>query len=437
MTLLETLSLRQRVVTPDFRDTRALEAAVESVKQAFPDYERSRGLTVEEIIEKLSANISSWQWSNVKVGDLAVAMKAVFSGNAVAESVVSDFLAREAECTTNVSLLAPACDAYLDGWERSSDRTRWLAELLRRRIDDLPVAWKRCFTNLPEFLDFDDAPRLLAAKMSAERDPYAWLVASGIVAPHSGRLMHELHAAWLEALPEPKTSAQVDQVFSWMFPASGHPLDGERAAECLEKLLRPWVAAQPPSDLRAKLLDRVVEAFGDPRNQRADFWAHVAEPCRRVVVRWLAGASMDALLAIITKSTSNHMWPPRHSFWKGLYDRGLIDEAWVALSPRAFNGAKTMFAETGNEIYRMVSLQSAKSRRDTCLLIMRIGRYTVLEGSHDYRVHVFQHTDPLAPRLYEDEYDAESLILPQHHGDTRTHDAHYGWTRWVERRILR
>ncbi|MBP1844340.1 hypothetical protein J2046_002599 [Rhizobium petrolearium] len=74
---------------------------------------------------------------------------------------------------------------------------------------------------------------------------------------------------------------------------------------------------------------------------------------RKVVVRWLAGESIDALLAIITKSTQTHMWPPRHVFWKGLYDKGFVEEAWVALSPAAIRNAAVMFEETKDPIYTM------------------------------------------------------------------------------------
>jgi hypothetical protein len=157
-----------------------------------------------------------------------------------------------------------------------------------------------------------------------------------------------------------------------------------------------------------------------------------------VVVRWLAGESIDALLAIITKSTQTHMWPPRHVFWKGLYDKGLIDEAWVALSPAAIRNAAAMFEETKDQVYTMTGRQVAGSnRKETCLLIMRIRRYTVVEGSHDYRIHVFHSSDPAAPSLYQDAYDAEKMILPANHQDTRIHDGYDHWHRWVEQRILR
>lgn len=436
MTLLETARSRQHIVTPDFRDLRPLEAAVNAVKTAFPGYGESQTLSIEDIVRLLTASVSNWDWKGIKVGDLASAIRAVFSGSVTVSDVVLDFLRAELQVTGSQALLAPLCDSYVDAWEKASPNTSWMAEVIGGQLSKLPPRWARCFSIHPEVLDAADAPRLLATKMVRESDPYKWLIDSGIAAPHSGKLMRALHSSWLELLPEPRSKDQIEQIFSWMFPVDQPSLEGEMAAIALGKLLSHWAAANPPSDIRALLLHKIVETYGDPRNQRAEFWSLVSDGCRRIVVRWLAGASMDALLSIIKRSTSNHMWPPRHHFWKGLYDRGLVDEAWVALSPAAYDDAMTMFSETGDEIYRMVSKQTARSRRDTCLLILRIGRHTVLEGSHDFRVHVFQATDPLAPVLYEPEYDAEELILPQFHGNTRIHDAYGSWTGWVEKRVL-
>lgn len=249
--------------------------------------------------------------------------------------------------------------------------------------------------------------------------------------------MAAAHAAWLTALPEPRTMDSVRGLFYWLFPAGRPVLEGKAAARTIEKLLQPWLATMPPGELKEVILERVMPVYGDPRNQRADFWALVSAPHRKVLIRWLAGESMDALLSIITRSTANHMWPPRHAFWKGLYDRGLIDEAWIALSVAASADARAMFQKTGDPIYTMTSKQVAKSRKDTCLLIMRIGRYTVVEGSHDYRLHVFHSTDPAAPHFYEDEYDAEKLTLAMGHRDTRIHDAYGQWMKWAEERLLR
>jgi len=437
MTLLEALRSRPRVRTVDFRNTEELDAASDAIKVAFPGYDQTPSLTLDQLVGMLGKNVDSWDWHGIKVGDIALVVRAAFSQTVAVNTAVREFLEREILASTNPAILQAVCETYLAAWERSASRTIWLAKAIQNRSQHLPMNWKRCFLNHPELLDPEAAPEHMAAKMAEQRDPFKWLIAAGIASPHSGQLMRELHFAWLRVLPETRSDDEIQQIFSWMFPTDIPVLDGELAASAVEKLLKPWSSVQPPGDIRKLLLNKLVETYGDPRNQRAEFWALVAEPSRKVLVRWLAGASMDALLSIITNSTANHMWPPRHAFWKGLYDRGLIDEAWVALSPAAHDNGTSMFQATQNPIYTMVGKQIAKSRRDTCLLIMRIGRFTVVEGSHDYRVHVFQSSDRAAPLFYQEEYDAETITLPKFHWNTRIHDQPGHWMKWVEQSVLR
>lgn len=437
MTLLEAMRSRSRIRTRDFRDTDELDAAVSAIKLAFPGYDQTPRRKLQELVALLERKVESWDWQGIKVGDVAVVARSVFSGEIEVSAAVLDFLRRETLATTNSAMLQTICEVYIATWIRSSPQTSWLADVVRDRAQYLPLNWKTCFVGHTELLDSDAAPEKMAAKMVLEADPFHWLIRSGIAAPHSGKLMRELHFAWLDTLPELRSIEDVSGVFAWMFPVSYPMLEGELAAGAIEKLLTPWTAARPTAELKKFLLTQIVEAYGDPRNQRAEFWALVNPQHVKVLVRWLAGESMDALLSIITSSTANHMWPPRHAFWKGLYDRGLIDEAWVALSPAAFNDAGSMFQRTENPIYTMTGKQIAKSRKDTCLLIMRIGRFTVVEGSHDYRVHVFQSSDPAAPVFYKDEYDAEKITLPMYDRNTRVHDQPGQWMKWVEQRVLR
>jgi hypothetical protein len=300
----------------------------------------------------------------------------------------------------------------------------------------LPYNWAKCVGAIPDLLDPDAAPDILGALMVRQGDAYSWLVYSGVPAPHVGELMNLAHVEWLKVLPDPVSEPQIQNLFSWLSPPGRPPLQGDSVAKTIEKLVHPWLSVSAGEDIRVLILDFVVATYGDPRNQRADFWALVSDRHRKVLMRWLAGQSMDALLSIITKSTANHMWPPRHRFWKGLYDRGLVSEAWVAMSPAASADADDMFKRTSDAIYTMSSRQVARSRKDTCLLIMRIGPYTVVEGSHDYRLHVFHSEDPAAPRFYESEYNAEDLTLEMGHRDTRIHDAHGQWMKWAEQRLL-
>ncbi|MFW8610151.1 EH signature domain-containing protein [Rhizobium beringeri] len=437
MSLLEALRSRRRIRTRDIWETAELDAAAIAVQTAFPGYEKTASLSLDQIISRLERGVESWDWADIKIGDVALAIRGVLSRQVRVSRRVSEFVQRELSATTNTVFLQAVCELYLEFWDRGASLTEGLARIIQNRGLHLPPNWKRCFAALPELLEPAAAPELLAQRMVSQNDAYQWLVANGIATPHSGQLMRFSQLAWLDALPDPRSAEQIQGVLYWMFPPGRPPLKGEPAARCIEKLLQPWQKTKPDSETQTTLLGSLIETYGDPRNQRAEFWALVSVQHRNVLIRWLAGQSMDALLSIITRSTANHMWPPRHAFWKGLYDRGLIDEAWIALSPAALADAGAMFQKTGDTIFTMTSKQVAKSRKDTCLLIMRIGRFTVVEGSHDYRLHVFLSGDPAAPEFYQDEYDAEKLTMAMGHHNTRIHDAYGQWMKWAEQRLLR
>lgn len=436
MTLLDALRARPRIRTRQIWDTEALDIARDAVRMAFPGYEKAEATTLGEAVARLEKSVAAWDWTDIKVGDLSQVVRAVFSGNVKVSRETREFLKRELEVTSNPVFLQVLCDLYFEFWDRGSARTRWLAGVIVAARTHLPLNRAQSINALPALFDPDDAPELLAALMVQENDAYGWLVEHGVPAPHAGELMRLTHLAWLQALPDVTSEEVVENLLNWLSPAGQPSLQDDRAARTIEKLLHPWLSGNAPPQLSNRILEYILETYGDPRNQRADFWSLVSDRHRKVLIRWLAGQSMDALLSIITRSTANHMWPPRHRFWKGLYDRGLISEAWIALSASASADAADMFRRTNDAIFTMASRQVARSRKDTCLLIMRIGSYTVVEGSHDYRLHVFHSSDPAAPKFYEDQYDAEALTLEMGHRDTRIHDAHGQWMRWAEQRLL-
>ncbi|TCU13746.1 EH signature domain-containing protein [Rhizobium sullae] len=437
MTLVDTLNARRRLRNPAIRLTEELDAAVAAIAVSFPGYEKSSMLTVEQMISALTKGVSDWEWTDVTVGQVTIVMRAWLSNQVVLSPPLENFLRAEISASTNVALLQSVCEAYLEEWNENHARTMWLLNVIKERLEHLPVNWQRTFNSLPELLDHSHGPDALAARLVVEEDPYKWLVANGVAYPHAGSFMRELHTSFLKAFSLVDTRDRIDVLFRWILPAGKPSMENGRAANAVDKLLEPWTRNQPDAALRAHLLDLLMDAYGDPRNHKPEFWSLVSPDSRKVVVRWLAGQSMDALLSIITRvTTKNHMWEPRHRFWKGLYDRGLIEEAWIALSREAISISDELLKNTQNPIYSMVSRQTARGeRKDTCLLIMRIQRFIILEGSHDYRVHVFDQNDPHAPKFYEEAYDADAMRLPAHDPNTKIHDQFGAWRQWVESRI--
>lgn len=79
--------------------------------------------------------------------------------------------------------------------------------------------------------------------------------------------------------------------------------------------------------------------------------------------------------------------------------------------------------------------QTARGTRiNTCLLVLKIGSKVVVEGSHDYKVHVFKEGASRTPKLYQQRYDCEEIRLIPGAASQRHFPEGY-WQGWVRERI--
>ncbi len=72
------------------------------------------------------------------------------------------------------------------------------------------------------------------------------------------------------------------------------------------------------------------------------------------------------------------------------------------------------------------------SRLYTSLLILKIGSKILVEGSHNYKIHVFRASSPTAPVLYQARYDCEMIRLAAG-AEAKSHNG--DWQGWVLERI--
>jgi hypothetical protein len=66
---------------------------------------------------------------------------------------------------------------------------------------------------------------------------------------------------------------------------------------------------------------------------------------------------------------------------------------------------------------------------------MKIGDKIVVEGSHNYQVHIFPVSWRAPPRLRQQEYDCEAIRLSLDQEHKRVHDAGGNWRSWILERI--
>ena len=397
-----------------------------------PAFQGNRELIVREMLRRVQ-----WDdWETATLASVTRAGRVAFEADFRARRDLRrlrDFYVREAEASTSQAFLGALMSIYLGSYEPGGRHTRDLAAALDYSRDRLGRRWSGLLQNVQFLLDPRNAARRLGAAMCQMDEPWSGLVRLGFHDPHASGLLYHAHLAYVDGMePALRTESGVLRMLGWLAPI-GRQARLTGAKEAIEALLRPWKSREPPSNIRDHLIEGLVASYGDPRVRRGGVWPQVHSDCRDALLRWLTGANIQFFLDVVSEVETSHMWQPRREFWWDLYERGRIDAAWVAFSPNAARTARKLAQGAEKPGHLAYGEQTAGgSRRQTSLLILKIGNCIVVEGSHSYKVHVFRDSDRRAPRLFERQYDCERIRLAPGH---REQAHHVGWQQRVRELI--
>lgn len=424
---------------PSPREPVNLAKAADAVRTRYPGFGSVKHEALEVLVMRATAAFASGAWGDLTEGDIATLVRSMAAGEMTLPSQLELFLLTELRVSTRRNLLGALCEGFLVGWTPRHNKTANLAQIIIARSSWLPRNWQVRFAVVPDPLDTNSGAETFGRWLATQSDPYSAALGRGIAAPHGPGFMHHVHDAWLALQPLPNDESKARQLVAWIVPAGAPALRGPKGAQVVAQLLFPWRSTMPPAGLRKFLLATIVETYGDPRRDNAEFWYDVGADGHRVMLRWLAGRRMEVFLEVVSRAEAmnakGEQWDSRRRFWTAVYESGRIDEAWVSFGKDAVRIAGQLNRATGDIAYTEFG-RTDKPRKDTCLLIMRIGSKIIVEGSHDFRVHVFDAAGPNTPALYADLYDVDQFILPQGHHNARRHDAPGQWMNWVRKRIL-
>ncbi|TWT14158.1 hypothetical protein FQU96_06885 [Reyranella sp. CPCC 100927] len=387
----------------------------------------------EKLVAMVRDRLDRDEWKDTKLSLITSAGKALFDEERRERPDLSglrEFYYRETRASTRAGFLGGMLSIYMGSFDAAADHTHKLASALSEVTDRLGARWRMLLEAIPEMLSPTVVADAVARKMISMDDLWTGLQKLGIHSPHAPGLMNAAHLAYVTQIePHLDTRIEMKRLIEWMKP-DGREAKSTGAGEAISALLGHWVSRTPSAEDLRYLTESIIGIYGDPRVQRGGIWSAVPSHRLAVILRWLTGENIRFFLDVVSAVEDSHMWEPRRKFWLGLHSRGRVDTAWVAFGASAEREAKRRGGGKGT--LRFGRQTAGGSRANTSLLVLKIGRKIVVEGSHSYRVHIFDETDRRAPTLYQWHYDCEQIRLisgskaKSHIGD---------WQSWVMEQI--
>ncbi|CUX29046.1 MULTISPECIES: EH signature domain-containing protein [Agrobacterium tumefaciens complex] len=431
MTLSKSLSQTRQFVRPALPALNSLASRTERILSRWPDVvanppEKDREKLVAIVRDKLENN----SWEDTKLSLITSAGRALFDEDRRTRpdlAEMRDFYYGETRASTRAGFLGGMFSIYMDSFDANAEHTWQLAGALSAATRRLGARWRMMLDAIPEMLSPDAVADAVARQMVLMDHLWIGLQKLGIRSPHAPGLMNAVHLAYVKQIePHLDQRVEMERLIEWLKP-EGREAKTTGAGEAISALLGHWVKHSPkPDDLRY-LTENIIGIYGDPRVQRGGVWSAVPEDRMAVILRWLTGENIRFFLDVVSEVEDSHMWEPRRRFWLGLHDRGRIDAAWVAFSDSAAKEARRRGAG-GKGTLRFGVQTAGYGRANTSLLILKIGRKIVVEGSHSYKVHIFDESNQRAPALYQWRYDCEAIrFIPGSNAKSHNGD----WQSWV------
>lgn len=438
MNLSEAILKTSHLTAPSVPELRYLLTAAQKVRDRWPDVDVPKNEREREALAlKLRDKVERDAWDKTRLSFVIAAASAVFDPERRERPDLSktrDFLYSEVGASTSETFLSGLLRAYLESYIPNEAHTVSLATALRKAIPRMSAAGRLLLERVPELMDPKNGPDQLAVRISKMSDPYAELIQLGVRNPHGAGFMDIAHLS-LTGLIRPHLGERklIDWYIRWLRPPGKEEARNAGAERALEALIHPWVDKSPEDKLRSYLVETLIELYGDPRIRSGGVWGGIGERYLSIIHRWLTREDMRFFTGVVDAVQKDNMWIKRRDFWLKLYDEGRIDAAWAALSSEAFEYARErLMRQDAKNAYTRVGYQ--KTRQNTSLLILKIGNKIMVDGCHTYRTHVFDVTDPMAPKLFQEGYDCEEIMSASDMRQpvaAKSHSSIDSWGRWV------
>lgn len=183
-------------------------------------------------------------------------------------------------------------------------------------------------------------------------------------------------------------------------------------------MLRDWVQVKPSDSIKNILIGFFLKDYGDPRfkGHRQYQWEGVDSEAIATFLNWLTGDTLRGFMKLLQR-TADDIWMYRQKFWMAYYEKGYIDEAWLALGNDAFRQAEQLQSDQKGMGYGR--LESGATNNQS-VMFLKIGDIIFTEWSHNGSLRANHENEARTPKLYQEKYQGAELrsvvSMDFHHG---------------------
>lgn len=174
-----------------------------------------------------------------------------------------------------------------------------------------------------------------------------------------------------------------------------------------DALLKHWGRTKPEDSIKSILTEYFVRVYGDPRfeSHRQFQWKGVSSQATGTILNWLTGDTLRGFIKLLQR-TADDIWMYRQKFWMAYYDKGHIDEAWLALGQDALREVRRMSADEKRMGFGRLEGGAANNQS---VMFLKIGNLVFTEWSHNGSLRAYRDGLDQAPDLYQKSYHGASL----------------------------
>jgi hypothetical protein len=395
--------------------------------------------TIDEVIASFRAVLADPPpaWAKVPARHWRMLPWCLWAGDSplAREPLLLDALEHRLRLMARRSEVRLLISAYLRDYAPERPALKRIGRLLAELATRWDWDWRARQRKLRLF-DPTEAPRRLAAAcLDHPGGPSAGLAAAGLERfPDDGLAFHALLAALAKLEPTlaegRDAGVLLPGVLAWSTAREGgiHPkLRGPLA----EALLRPWTTRAPADAAKKKIQDFLLRHYGDPRI-RPHSWLPVAEDAKAVFRKWLVKVALDQYLDVIDQTVIEyrHQWRYRRAFWTAYFRRDWISDAHVMFGEVGLRKAKALFGRDAP--CASLTADGKQVSPDHAVLLLRIGRLTIADWSHNGRCAIWVDGGRHAPPFDRNHYTSADVDADVASWETRHAGAEfYSWQRKV------